>query len=71
MTEPMKNELKENKSLYERLGGIYGIAAVDNLVDRLNVNATANANPAVEEFHRQQGQQVGAGDRRPEDLSGS
>ncbi|GEM_PF-3266205 len=34
MTEPMKNELTEDKSLYERLGGIYGIAAaVDNLVE--------------------------------------
>jgi len=43
-------------SLYERLGGIYGIAgAVDVLVDRLYTNASANMNPAVEAFHRQQG----------------
>lgn len=44
-------------SLYERLGGIYGIAgAVDVLVDRLYDNASANANPAVQRFHEQQGQ---------------
>ena len=44
-------------SLYERLGGIYGIAAaVDHLVDRLYANASANANPAVAAFHAQQGQ---------------
>lgn len=43
-------------SLYERLGGIYGIAAaVDNLVDRLYVNGAANANPKVAEFHAKQG----------------
>ena len=43
-------------SLYERLGGIYGIAAaVDNLVDRLYVNGAANANPKVAEFHAQMG----------------
>jgi hemoglobin len=44
-------------SLFERLGGIYGIAAaVDHLVDRLYANASANANPAVAAFHAQQGQ---------------
>lgn len=44
-------------TLFERLGGIYGIAAaVDNLVDRLYVNGTVNENPAVDEFHREQGQ---------------
>ena len=43
-------------SLYERLGGIYGIAAaVDHLVDRLYVNGAANANPKVAEFHAQLG----------------
>ena len=45
-----------NASLYERLGGIYGIAAaVDNLVDRLYVNGAANANPKVAEFHAKMG----------------
>ena len=45
------------QSLYERLGGTYGIAAaVDVLVDRLYSNASANMNPAVAKFHEQQGQ---------------
>jgi hemoglobin len=45
------------QTLYERLGGIYGIAAaVDVLVDRLYSNASANMNPAVAKFHEQQGQ---------------
>lgn len=39
-------------SLYERLGGTYGIAgAVDVLVDRLFANVAVNANPAVHEHH--------------------
>ncbi|MGI8715930.1 MAG: group I truncated hemoglobin [Solirubrobacteraceae bacterium] len=39
-------------SLYERLGGIYGIAgAVDILVDRLFENAAVNANEAVHAHH--------------------
>ena len=44
-------------TLYERLGGTYGIAgAVDVLVDRLYDNRSANNNPAVERFHQLQGQ---------------
>lgn len=40
------------ESLYERLGGIYGIAgAVDVLVDRLFANAAVNANEAVHAHH--------------------
>lgn len=39
-------------SLYERLGGVYGIAgAVDVLVDRLFANASVNANDAVHTHH--------------------
>ena len=39
-------------SLYERLGGTYGIAgAVDCLADRLYDNASANRNPHVAAFH--------------------
>jgi hemoglobin len=39
-------------SLYERLGGIYGIAgAVDVLVDRLFANVSVNANHAVHAHH--------------------
>ena len=38
----------EAASLYERLGGLYPIArAVDEFIDRLVVNETLNANPAV------------------------
>jgi len=48
--------VRGNASLYDRLGGFYGIAAtVDNLVDRLYVNGAANANPKVAEFHAKQG----------------
>lgn len=44
-------------SLFERLGGVYGIAgAVDVLVDRLYANASANQNPEVAKFHSLQGQ---------------
>ena len=39
-------------SLYERLGGVYGIAgAVDILVDRLFANAAVNANETVHAHH--------------------
>ncbi|HET7323477.1 MAG TPA: group 1 truncated hemoglobin, partial [Halococcus sp.] len=54
MSQP---ETSEEESLYERLGGTYGIAgAVDDLVDRLYHNDAANQNPAVKEFHEQEGQ---------------
>jgi hemoglobin len=37
-------------SLYERLGGAYSIATVvDDFIERLLVNATLNANPAIRE----------------------
>jgi hemoglobin len=37
-------------SLYERLGGVYSIATVvDDFIERLLVNATLNANPAIKE----------------------
>ena len=46
-----------DKTLYERLGGTYGIAgAVDDLVNRLYVNGTLNANPAIKAVHDQHGQ---------------
>lgn len=36
------------KSLYDRLGGVYNIATVvDDFIDRLLVNNTLNANPAI------------------------
>jgi hemoglobin len=39
-------------SLYDRLGGVYAIAAVvDDFIDRVMANARLNANPKVEEAH--------------------
>lgn len=39
---------KPGASLYERLGGVYSIAVVvDDFIDRLVVNKTLNANPAI------------------------
>lgn len=36
------------KSLYDRLGGVYAIATVvDDFIERLAVNNTLNANPAI------------------------
>jgi len=36
------------KALYDRLGGVYNIAAVvDDFIERLLVNHTLNANPAI------------------------
>jgi hemoglobin len=38
------------KSLYDRLGGVYNIATVvDDFIERLLVNQTLNANPAISE----------------------
>ena len=38
------------RSLYERLGGVYNIATVvDDFIERLLVNDTLNANPAIKE----------------------
>ena len=38
------------KSLYERLGGAYAVATVvDDFIERLLVNDTLNANPAIKE----------------------
>ncbi|MFJ4621039.1 group 1 truncated hemoglobin [Streptomyces sp. NPDC088812] len=47
MTEPA-----QTPSLYERLGGTFGIAAVmDVLTDRLYENVSANRNPDVRKLH--------------------
>src|SRR4051794_4932802 len=41
---------EEKKSLYERLGGAYAIATVvDTFIEKLLVNDTLNANPAIRE----------------------
>ena len=43
-------EQQEEKSLYERLGGVYSIATVvDDFLERLLVNDILNANPAINE----------------------
>ena len=47
----MSTESKK-PSLYERLGGIYAIAAVvDTFIDRIMVDPILNANPLVDEAH--------------------
>jgi hemoglobin len=41
---------QESPSLYDRLGGVYPIAVVvDDFIERLLVNDTLNANPAIKE----------------------
>jgi hemoglobin len=43
-------DAQEQRSLYARLGGVYSIATVvDDFIERLLVNATLNANPAINE----------------------
>lgn len=40
------------KSLYERLGGVFAIAAVvDDFIERIMVDPRLNANPKVDEAH--------------------
>jgi hemoglobin len=42
----------EKASLYDRLGGVYAIAAVvDDFIDRIMVDPRLNANPLVDEAH--------------------
>lgn len=44
--------MSEAKSLYERLGGVYAIAAVvDDFIDRIMIDPRLNANPKVDEAH--------------------
>jgi len=50
MTGDMAND--NQPTLYERLGGVYSIATVvDDLIDRVMVDARLNANPLVDEAH--------------------
>ena len=47
--EPPTEEISE-PSLYDRLGGVHNIATVvDDFIERLLVNETLNANPAINE----------------------
>lgn len=49
-------EVPDDASLYDRLGGLYGIAgAVDVLADRLYDNVSANQNAHVQAFHAMKG----------------
>ena len=42
----------ERPSLYDRLGGVYNVAAVvDELIDRVMTDQRLNANPRVDEAH--------------------
>jgi hemoglobin len=44
--------MSTQSSLYERLGGVYSIATVvDDLIDRVMLDARLNANSAVDEAH--------------------
>ena len=43
---------QQKQSLYDRLGGVYAIAAVvDDFIDRIMENPRLNANPKVNEAH--------------------
>ena len=51
-TQTAKAQVKQ-PSLYERLGGTYSIATVvDDFIERLLVNPTLNANPAINEARK-------------------
>lgn len=44
--------MPQSLTLYERLGGVYNIATVvEDLIDRIMVDARLNANPRVDEAH--------------------
>ena len=45
-------QAQEKPSLYDQLGGVYNIATVvDDLIDRVMVDARLNSNPRVDEAH--------------------
>jgi hemoglobin len=49
-TAPGVTAQEKPKPLYDRLGGVYSIATVvDDFIERLLVNDTLNANPAIKE----------------------
>lgn len=44
--------MSEQLSLYERLGGVFAIAAVvDDFIDRIMIDPRLNSNPKVDEAH--------------------
>jgi len=49
-TPTFAQEHPKEKSLYERLGGVYAVASVvDDFIERLLVNDVLNANPKIKE----------------------
>lgn len=49
IASPSLQAQETDKTLYERLGGVYPIAVVvDDFIDRLLVNDVLNANPAID-----------------------
>ncbi len=49
-TDALGQAKKKEKSLYDRLGGVYAIATVvDDFIDRVVANDILNANPAIKE----------------------
>jgi hemoglobin len=52
MAAPRADKPDPGPSLYERLGGVYAIAAVvDDFIDRIMDDPRLNANPKVDEAH--------------------
>jgi hemoglobin len=52
VSQTHSEDMPAQKSLYDRLGGVYAIAAViDDLIDRVMDNPRLNANPKVDEAH--------------------
>jgi len=50
--DPLSTLQPSQRTLYERLGGVYSIAVVvDDLIDRVMNDPRLNANPAVDEAH--------------------
>jgi len=48
--QAQEQKQEKEKSLYERLGGVHGIATVvDDFIERVAANESINANPAIKE----------------------
>ena len=54
-TDPVKDRTKKKGTLYDRVGGIFAIAAVvDRFSDAIIVNPKLNRNPALVEWNQQE-----------------
>ena len=59
LSSPAKSQ--PERTLFERLGGVYPIAlTVNDLVDRLYINKTLNANPRIKKVHESIGSRESA-----------